>query len=200
MRRPFRRKPAAAPKKPRPAPKPFNLSASIALVRATLAAPPKRTTIARRPAVGSLLAWWVLPLWCAPTSNVQLKMSRHAPFAVEQLKRRVLSTMLNQAGGSRAASPLPGRPHVRVVVFTSGRPDYDTGRTKLILDRLQRGRHARPANIALEQWREIEPTMRPRELGWLRDDTVEAIDLATWQEPAPPGSGCVLVELYSGEA
>ncbi len=188
---------AKKPVKPKKRKQAFDHAAALAMTQAILAAPPAKAHIVRRDAVGALLLQMIFPLEDAPTGNMQLKMSRNAPWQYDKLKRRVLARMLRQAGGRRR-EPLPGRPHIRAVVFSSGREDYDRGRTKVILDRLQCGRRVRPDEIPLEQWRKLEPTLPPLELGWLQDDTVDAIDLATWQEVAPRGKGCVLVEVYTG--
>lgn len=204
----FRRRPRVAVAKPRPggaakrAPKPkqpFDPGAAWATAQAILAAPPHKPNIVRRESVGALVARWLLPLDCAPTTNAQIKMARNSPWVLDALKKRVLVRMLRQSGGKRAPAPLAGRPHVRVVIFSSGREDYDRSRTKIIVDRLQRGHRQRPSIIPLAQWRKAEAELPPLELGWLAGDGVKDIDLATWQETCAPGKGCVLVELYTGE-
>jgi hypothetical protein len=195
------RKPAAdvkAPKKPRPAPKPFDAQASLEMALAILAAPPKRDTITRRDPAGDIVARWVLPLECAPTGNALMKKAAYGGWCLSAAKSRVRKLMLEQSGGKRAAAPLPGRPHVRVVIFSSGAEDYDQGRTKFIVDRLQPGKKQKPKKMAKHVWDAIRAKAPPVDLNWITNDTREAIDLASWQEPAPPKKGCVLVELYTG--
>jgi hypothetical protein len=213
----FRRRKAAAPapgapvpaKKPRKPAKPFDVAAALAFIDARLAEPPppeKRLKAGRvRPAVqrvegvGSLVLRCVLPLDDAPTENRLIELGRIGPWSLESLKKRVLKRMLAQVG-ARAATPLPGRAMVRMVRFTHTAQDYDTGWTKIPLDRLQRGRRTRPQELSPEVWARMVEKMGPAELGYIRGDSRHEIDLAAWSETVPPGKGCVLVEVWTGRA
>lgn len=186
--------------KPRKLPSPkqaFDPVAAMVFARTALGLPPA-STVTRVWAVGEFAAGWVLPLEDAPTTNRLIELGRAGTWALAALKKRVRKRMLDQSGGRRAQEPLPGRPHVRIVIFSSGRQDYDRSRTKIILDRLQPGSRRRPDGMPEHLWERLRAHQPPVDLNWIRDDTVEAIDLATWQEPAPPGHGCVLVEIYTG--
>ncbi|XXX79117.1 hypothetical protein WMF30_10120 [Sorangium sp. So ce134] len=199
---------APAPaKKPRKPTKSFDAAAALAFVDARLAEPPPpekklkggrvRPAVERVEGVGSLVLRCVLPLDDAPTTNRLVELGRVGPWALKKLKERVLKRMLDQVG-ARAAAPLPGRPMVRIVRFSGRVKDYDTGFTKIPLDRLQVGRRKRPEHFTKEAWAAIERQMGPAELGYLRGDSNGEIDLAAWVETAPPGNGCVLVEVWTG--
>jgi hypothetical protein len=177
--------------------KSFDASVAMGFALAALDAPPP-PKVTRAEAVGEFVARWVLPLEDAPTANRLIELGRIGQWALAALKKRVRKLMLDQSGGRRAPVPLGGRPHVRFVVFSSGREDYDRSRTKIPIDRLQPGRRKKPKAMPEHLWARLKDQLPPVDLNWIRDDTRDAIDLATWQEPAPPGKGCVLVELYRG--
>lgn len=193
MRRSFRRN-LTTPKKPRPAPKPFDVAARLEETIAALAAPAPEG-ITRVAPVGDIVHQWVLPLEVCPGINGQRHM--HG-WQMEKLKKACLGMMLAQQGGRRAPTPLPGRPMARCVRRSSNRPDRDQAFSKIPIDRLCVGRRRRPKNVPADVWAEMERQMGPADLGWLVDDKEKNLDLATWWEPAPPGKGCVLVELYTG--
>jgi hypothetical protein len=177
--------------------KSFDASVAMGFALAALDAPPP-SKVTRVEAVGELVGRWVLPLEDAPAANRLIELGRIGQWALAALKSRVRKRMLDQSGGRRAPVPLSGRPHVRFVIFSSGREDYDRSRTKIPVDRLQPGRRKRPKAMPEHLWARLKDQLPPVDLNWIRDDTRDAIDLATWQEPAPPGKGCVLVELYRG--
>jgi hypothetical protein len=209
----FRRRKAAAPsgaaatKRPKKPAKAFDVAAAIAFVDARLAEPPppeKRLKAGRvRPGVrrvegaGACILRCVLPLEDAPTANRLIELGRIGPWALAKLKKRVLSRMLLQVR-ARAAKPLQGRAMVRMVRFTHTAQDYDTSWTKIPLDRLQVGKRERPEHLTAEQWSSVQAQLGLAELGYIRGDSQHEIDLAAWSEPAPPGRGCVLVEVWTG--
>lgn len=189
-----------APKKPKPAPKPFDAQAALEMALAALSKPPKRADTERREPVGLLKARWILPLSCAPTANRMIEMGRFGTWSLDSAKRKVRKLMLEQCGRRRAKEPLAGRPHIRIVPFSHNIQDWDQSRTKFILDRLQRGQKRKPKKMADHVWALVKDKMPPVDLNWIAGDRRDQIDLATWPEACAPGQGCVLVELYTGAA
>ena len=141
---------------------------------ATLAAPPAKPHIERSVPVGLLVARFVLPLeLCLPLNRfAELK-----GYARKRIKDAATLLMLSQCR-ERPPSPLPGRPDLRAVRFSSVEVDRDSGWCKVPVDRLT-GAHGG--------------------LGLIEDDKPSKLNLACWWEPAPPKAGFVLVELYTGE-
>lgn len=189
-----------APKKPKPAKKLFEPRAAFDRACQILAEPPRRPDTPRRDPVGDFIARWILPLDDAPTTNRMIEMGRLGTWALAAAKKRVRTRMLHQCGGRRPREPLSGRPHVRVIVFSHNVQDYDQGRTKFIVDRLQIGQRRKPKEMPDALWTRIKEAAPPVDLGWIAGDRRDQIDLATWSEACAPGEGCVLVELYTGEA
>lgn len=183
-----------APKKPRPTPNPFDITARMAESLAALALPPP-PGVERHEPVGELICRWVIPHELCPGINEQRHMMG---FTFDALKKRCLRLMLDQQGGKRAPAPLAGRPMCRAIYRSSRQPDRDQGFSKLPIDRLCVGRRKRPKHITKEVWAECERQMGPAGLGWLVDDHPTRFDLRTWWEPAPPKKGCMLIELYTG--
>lgn len=165
----------AAAKKPRKAKAPFIPANALAFADAVLSAPPKLAHIERKPGIGVCVARWVLPLHLCPGVNVLAEMPN---WKRAKVKEAALGLMWMQSGGKRAVEPLPGRPMVRCVRFSSVEPDDNNSHSKVPVDRL---------------------TVRNGGLGYLVDDKPRNMRLATWWEPAPPGRGCVLVEVWTGE-
>lgn len=139
-----------------------------------LAAPPAKRHIVRTEPVGFLVASFVLPLeLCLPLN----RFAELQGYARKRVKDAALLLMLSQRSFERARQPLPGRPHVRAVRFSSVEVDRDSGWAKVPVDRLVAAHGG---------------------LGLIVDDRPSLLDLACWWEPAPPKAGFVLVELYTG--
>jgi hypothetical protein len=162
-------------RKPRKAARPFTPAESLAFADSVLASPPKFDHIERRAGIGRCVARWVLPLHLCPGVNVLAEMPN---WKRAKIKEAALGLMWAQSGGKRAAEPLAGRPIVRCVRFSSVEPDDNNSHSKVPVDRL---------------------TVKNGGLGHLVDDKPRNMRLATWWEPAPPGNGCVLVEVWTGE-
>jgi hypothetical protein len=176
--RPERRRspsPVAATKRPRKAKAPFLPSEALAFADGALSLPPKLDHIERRPGIGVCVARWALPLHLCPGVNVLAEMPN---WKRAKVKEAALGLMWMQSGGKRAAAPLRGRPMVRCIRFSSVEPDDNNSHSKVPVDRL---------------------TTKNGGLGYLVDDKPRNMRLATWWEPAPPGKGCVLVEVWTGE-
>ena len=197
----FRRRKAAAPgapapvKKPRKPAKAFDMQAASEMVQSTLAAPPAHERVQRRAPDGELVARWLLPLDMAPGVN---SLNGRTGWQKGAARSRCIKEMLRQVGGVRPAAPLSGRPHVRVVRFSSVEPDGDNAFSKLPLDALLVDKPKRPKGMPEVIWHQVRPTLKPKKLCYLVDDSPKHIDLFVGWEPAPPGKGCVLVEVWTG--
>lgn len=109
---------------------------------------------------------WTLQLSLAPLQNALLAMHWTKR---EKLKSRIGLELLRKQ--PRPKRPLPGRPRVTLVRRSHVRPDPDNGfGGKLVLDVLAR-------------------------LGWIADDSADAIELVCRWEKAPPGKGSLVVEV-----
>lgn len=120
----------------------------------------------------SPLARAVLPLHLCPLTNELVRMhhmKRH------KLQKETFARMLAQIG--RREGVLSGRPRVVVTRHSSKEPDKDAGvGSKLAVDCLKATRHG---------------------LGWIRDDSPEAIELELRWERAAPSRGQVVVEVWA---
>lgn len=151
----------------------FDAAAARAYASEVLSRPPARPHIVRPEPVGDLVARFVLPLELCPTLNA---FAEWPSWRRQRCKSNAFAVMLGQCR-RRWAEPLAGRPVVLAVRLSSVAPDRDSGWCKVPVDRLT-GKHGG--------------------LGLLRDDRPSAIDLSHWWEPARPGSGCVLLEVWTG--
>lgn len=114
--------------------------------------------------------WWVLPLDLAPTLNRLAEMKR---WQRGKLKAAALGLMrLQSVSEKHALRPLPGRPLVRCVRFSSREPDQDAAWPKVPVDRL---------------------TPKAQGLGVIQDDKPAAADIRAEWRRAPPGAGLVWV-------
>ncbi|MGK3995152.1 hypothetical protein [Sorangium sp. So ce1024] len=189
---------AAAPgKKPKPPAKPFDIVAAWATARATLSVPPTHPRVQRREPEGRFVAGWVLPLDMVPGVN---SLNGRTGWQKGAARDRVRKEMLRQSSQQRPDAPLAGRPFVRVIRFSSVEPDGDQAFSKLPVDALLVDKPKRPKGMPKEMWEQIRRSVKPnpKKLGYLVDDKPACIDLFVSWEPAPPGRGCVLVEVWTG--
>lgn len=164
---------------------PAEASEFLAFADEVLSQPPKRAHTERYPGKGRLVLRFALPLQMAQPLN----RSRHAPgWKVHQERKAVLDAMerqlARQAHVLRWPSPLPGRPMLRAIRFTTGRPDvtacwFKVATDVLLVPRVRRGRKVPALNV-------------------LRDDRPSALELRHWTEPAPPKAGGALIEIWTG--
>lgn len=123
--------------------------------------------------LGALRGQFYLPLELAPPLN---KFAEMPNWLRHKLKRQTLQIMFTQYGG-RARSPISGRPVVYTVRFSSKKPDASCGWHKIAIDRL---------------------SIKHQGLGLLIDDNPDYLELhETWRK-APPGSGFIYLEVWSG--
>jgi hypothetical protein len=117
-------------------------------------------------------ACFTLPLHCAPTLNRIAEMNS---WQRAKVKKDCLTRMFFQARGARK-EPLPGRPIVIAIRFSSVEPDRDSGWPKFPVDRL---------------------TGANQGLSFIVDDKPSAIDLRYWHSKAPPSKGFVYLEVWT---
>jgi len=143
----------------------FDVRAAHALSR-----PPELPHIKRPKPRRQVVARFALPLELCPTTN----STRHADGrALGRLKKTLGDMMFMQYGG-RAEGPLPGRAQVICRRFSSVETDPYADWAKFAVDKLMVGRNR---------------------LGLIRDDKGSDIELHQVWEPAPPGKGCVILEV-----
>jgi hypothetical protein len=119
------------------------------------------------------IATFELPLEHAPLLNTYARM-HWAKRA--KLKQQITMRVMSQIG--RRLEPLPGRPRVVAVRYSSVRPDQDGAWSKAWLDVLK----------------------VKKGLGWIVDDSDAHIATDFRWEKAPPKEGKVVVELYEEAA
>lgn len=157
--------------KRRRAPPPhFSIPDAFALADDILSRPPAPGLFIKRPKPrASLVARFALPLHLCPTTNA----TRGAPpWKLDQMKTALGNLMILQERRSRA--PLPGRPQVIARRFSPHETDPHSDWAKMVIDRLVVGKN---------------------KLGYLRDDKGSEAEIHQVWEPAPPGKGCVIIEV-----
>jgi hypothetical protein len=166
---------------------------------ARLALPPAYARIQRHPGRGTLVAAFVLPLELAAPANASRHASGWTMAAVRSVVLEVITKQLRSAFDGelraflndrrkvamRALSPLPGRPQLRAVRFSSVEPDATAAWWKVPVDVLLPARQRRGATV--------------EGIGLLRDDRPAVLETCAWWEPAPPSEGFVVIEIWSGE-
>ena len=155
--------------------KPFNSQALLALADEALAAPPARPHIIRPVPLGVRIARFALPLeLCKPMNRIARRGTQAAGWALGAMKEQAFHIMRRQQ--SPRSAPLPGRPQVLCIRFSSSEPDKYADWQKNPVDRL----------------RVNAPTAKKRlGLGFIVDDKPSCIDLQAWWELARPKQGFV---------
>jgi hypothetical protein len=161
----------------------FSIPKAFALAHDILSRPPALDWIVRPKPKGQLVLQCALPLHLCPTSNA----TRGATgWSQGEIKAKVGQLMLLQANG-RALAPLGGRPQVICRRFSHTETDPTSDWGKIPVDKL------------------CVPTKRKKTskrsvpgLGYLVNDKGSVIELHQIWEPAPPGEGCVIIELRTG--
>lgn len=157
----------------------------LARAEAILSQPPADPYTERYPGRGSLVVRFALPLELAQPLN----RTRHAkPWMMARDREQVLDAMRAQwlRFGGGIYTPLPGRPMLRAIRFSSSESDATACWWKVVGDallpsRLRRGR--------------LVPG-----LGIIEDDRPSKLETRAWREVAPRGQGFCLVEIWSGAA
>jgi hypothetical protein len=152
---------------------PFSVANCRRFAAYALSQPPPEH-VERVEPIGLRVASYVLPLELCPALNAFAEMEgwrRH------KLKKQVLLIM--QAQHDRRLPMIPGKPWARAIRFSSRAADEQSGWSKLPVDRL---------------------TPKHGGLGLIEDDRISKLKLCCWWEPAPPGSGFVLLDVFTGKA
>jgi len=154
---------------------PFSYLDAIRRSHLILSQPPAQGHIRRVDPVGELVNQFALPLdLCKPQNR-----TRHsAGWALGKLKTECFKQMWIQNGGRKERAPLPGRPMVRAVRFSSVEPDRFSDWAKVPIDRLCVGKMG---------------------LGYLRNDRPKDAQIECWWEPGPKSDGWCLIEVWTGE-
>jgi hypothetical protein len=166
---------------------------------ATLAAPPRWPWTERHEGKGRLVISLVLPLELVPTSNVGIR--HRQAWALEKERRAVAKFMSPQVYREKSATlvlcdgkgpimfrwtaPLPGRPMLRAIRFSSRQPDDTSAWWKTVGDVLLPPRRTRTGRMVVG-------------FGVLAADDPEHLETRAWGEYAPPGHGFGLVEIWTG--
>lgn len=154
-------------KPPKADPRTFSIAEAKRLATDILSAPPRGHTPRVEPD-GNLVQRFFLPL-----SLVQPQNRTHGKtWMLGKLKSECLAVMRAQLV-TRPTSPLPGRPQVLCVRFSTTEPDRYNDGFKVAVDRL-------------------------KDFGLIVDDAPRFIELHQWWEKAPRGKGFGLIEIWSG--
>ena len=152
----------------------FNAAEAMAMAADVLSRPPAKAHIVRTVGRGRLVRRFALPLELCPTTNA----TRHAPMGQNaRIKEDITRVMKAQTGGRVRNAPLPGRPQIIGIRFSSRQPDKYSDGFKLAIDRLMRGEER---------------------MGYLRDDNEDACDIVQRWERTPKGIGFAILEIWSG--
>lgn len=165
---------------------PFSVAGALARAAAILSAPPARSFIVRQPVTGDLVHRFALPLHLCKPQN-RKAMAEGWQFAATRTS--LLKMLTLQLRGALPRKPLPGRPIVQCIRFSSKAPDAHADSFKQAIDclcpRRVRSHQGLPRLIA--------------GLGVIADDRPEACDVRQRWEHAPSGAGFCVIEIWSGE-
>jgi hypothetical protein len=156
-----------------------------------LSAPPAKSWIKRPEPHGPIIAQFVLPNEiCKPTNTTR----GAADWSQGAVKKRVLDAMLLQVGRMRAF-PLPGRPQIIAIRFSSSKPDpyADWGKVPVDMTRMWRDKRVKHPLTGKTVVRKI------RGLGFIAEDSGEHIELSQHWEPARQGQGFTYIEIRTGQ-
>jgi hypothetical protein len=157
----------------------FSIETARQRAEETLRVPPALARLARPVPRGSLVASWVLPIELLKPQN----WARHRPVGVlAKLKDQLYRLMWAQQP-YRPEAPLSGRPQVICTRFSSTEPDAYSNTFKAAVDLL-----CVP-----------DSKRRKRGLGFIVDDKPQFLEEIQRWEPAPPGRGQGLIDLYDGQ-
>ncbi len=165
---------------------PFSVTDVLARADAVLSAPPARRFIVRQPVAGELVHRFALPMRLCKTQNRKAK-AEGWQFAVTRTE--LLQVLAVQFRGALPKRPLPGRPIVQCIRFSSRPPDAFADSFKTAIDCLCPRRVRRHKGV---------PRLIPG-LGLIADDGQDVCDVRQRWEYAPSKAGFCVIEVYSGE-
>ena len=149
----------------------------LAFAESVLARPPRESWVKRPVLRGDRVAVFHLPLDLCPTRNAG---RREHWSARKRLRDRVLAHLRMQWAhcqpefAGAASRPLPGRPQLVAIRFSSVPVDADAGFAKTAIDCL---------------------TPNAGGIGLIEDDSPRHVERCEWWEYAPRGKGFVLLEV-----
>lgn len=163
---------------------PVEFSIPDALERADriLAGPPSGH-LPRIEGRGTLVARFALPLELAAPTN---RRHYQQQWALASMKAKVFRMLQLQHPEIRA-TPLPGRPQVRCIRFSTVEPDAFSDWHKMPVDCLCPMKPPRK-----------EGGRKKLGLGLLFDDKPQHADVVAWWEKAPQRQGLALIEVWTG--
>jgi hypothetical protein len=176
-------------KSSRPAAKkpPFSVASALADADRILALPPARAHIVRQPTAGKLVRRFALPLrLCKP----QNKKAFAEGWQFAATRKELLGLLAAQLGNRLPKAPLPGRPIVQCIRFSSKAPDAGADSFKQAIDCLSPRRFRKVKGV---------PRLIPG-VGLIADDDPDSCDVRQRWEHAPSGKGFCVIEVWSGEA
>lgn len=152
----------------------FNAGEAMALAADVLSRPPAKPHIVRVQGRGRLVRRFALPLALCPTTN----STRHAPKGQNaRIKADITTVFKVQTKGQVRNAPLPGRPQILCIRFSSKEPDAYSDGFKMAIDRLMVGKDR---------------------LGYLRDDRPSDCEIVQRWEKASPRKGFCILEIWTG--
>lgn len=182
------------------APKEFSVPGALALADQIFAGP-CAYHLPRVPGRGVLVFRFVLPLELCKTTNALISMMSARPKVGQKkftpamqskaLEERVFRMMWLQHP-TVCDAPLPGRPMLRIVRFSSVESDEGADGMKLARDLLRVPR----APAWSERHRKICGGRKG--FGFLVDDAPRFVETARWGEKIAPGKGFSMIEIWSG--
>jgi hypothetical protein len=186
--------------KKRRAPREFSIPDALARADEVFASP-CRFHLPRVAGKGRLVMRFVLPLELCPTANALLSMMQGRPkpgkrafspaMKSKALEEKVFRMMWIQHPNVRD-QPLPGRPMLRIVRFSSVEADEGADGMKLARDLLRMPR----APAWSDRHRKVCGGRKG--FGFLVDDAPRFVETARWGEKAKPGAGFGLLEIWTG--
>ena len=165
----------------------FSIKAALAQAEWILTAPPARPHIIRAAAAGMRLHRFVLPLeLCKPQNRKRFAAS----WELGETREAILQLLAIQLRHHLPESPLPGRPVVQCIRFSSREPDAFADSFKMAIDCLC------PPRARLHKG---FPKRIPG-VGLIADDRPVLCDVRQRWEFAPTGEGFGLIDVHEGEA
>ena len=164
----------------------FDADRSLARADQILRDPPARRHIVRVKPAGELVKRFALPLeLCEPQNR-----RRFAPvWAMANKREAILQMLATQLRHQLPERPLPGRPIVECVRFSSRAADAFADSFKLAIDCLCPRRIRKHKGV---------PRLIPG-VGLIADDRPEICDVRQRWEYVKPGEGFCVISVWSGE-
>jgi hypothetical protein len=149
-----------------------------------LSVPPPAAWIVRPEPRGRLVARFVLPLSLCRNRNAATVPGWQRAKDRAAILSLLKAQLRTQAYWRTRALPLPGRPFLRAIRFSSVESDPSSDGAKVPIDCLCPSR--KRAGKVIEG------------LGLIAGDRGSQLERDEHYEPAPPGKGCLLIELWDG--